>query len=163
MRRWKMTEIRVLGWTIYFDGLFFAQYKELMGAADKARAADPIHYESKRAVKLFAATRRLIFEEIPKDPSDPRFRQSNTLGEDYRHWFRAKYFQQYRIFFRLNEKEKIIIFAWMNDDGTKRAYDSRTDAYRVFRKMLERGRPSDDWVTLLKEAKQTPSKIEGDL
>nr|WP_232465207.1 type II toxin-antitoxin system YhaV family toxin [Oleiphilus messinensis] len=32
----------------------------------------------------------------------------------------------------------------MNDEKTKRAYDSKTDAYRVFEKMLSSGRPPDD-------------------
>jgi toxin YhaV len=157
-----MTDIQIKGWSIYFDALFLAQYRELMKAVSKAQAADPLNYESKRVAKLFAATRKLIFEDIPSNPADPRFRQGNTLGEDHKHWFRAKYFQQYRIFFRFGEAEKIIIFAWMNDDGTKRAYDSKTDAYRVFRKMLERGRPADDWATLLKEAKKTTVDWDGD-
>lgn len=157
-----MTELKIHGWTIYLDSLFLAQYRELMNAVKKARAADPDHYESKRVAKLFAATRKLIFEEIPKDPSDPRFRQGNTLGEGHKHWFRAKYFQQYRIFFRFSEKDRIIIIAWMNDEGTERACDSKTDAYRVFRKMLERGRPPDDWAALLKEAKTATLEWDGD-
>ncbi len=162
-RRSKMTDIRIGGWAIYFDSLFYAQYKELMNLVGKARAMDPANYQSKRITKLFVATRRLIFEDIPSNPSDPRFRQGNTLGEEYKHWFRAKFFQQYRIFFRFSEREKVIIFAWMNDEDTKRAYDSKTDAYRVFRKMLQNGRPPDDWQTLLREAKKTTSQIEEEI
>jgi toxin YhaV len=158
-----MTEIKINGWTIYLDSLFLAQYRELMDGVKKARIADPENYESRRVAKLFAATRKLIFEEIPANPFDPRFRQGNTLGEDHKHWFRAKYFQQYRIFFRFSEKDKVLIFAWMNDEGTKRAYESKTDAYRVFRRMLERGRPPDDWETLLKEARIATREWSDDL
>jgi toxin YhaV len=43
----------------------------------------------------------------------------------------------------------VIIFAWVNDDTTLRAYDSRTDAYRVFKGMLEDGNPPGDWKALL--------------
>lgn len=157
-----MTEIRIHGWNIYFDALFLAQYTALMWAVSMERQVDPDGYESRRVTKLFAATRKLIFEDIPGNPSDPRFRQGNTLGEEYRHWFRAKYFQQYRIFFRFSGKEKTIIFAWMNDEDTKRAYDSKTDAYRVFRKMLERGRPPDDWAALLREARKTTVDWDAD-
>jgi toxin YhaV len=157
-----MIEIKIHEWSIYFDPLFLGQYSKLIEAVERARAADAENFESKRVAKLFAATRKLIFEEIPKNPSDPRFRQGNTLGEDHKHWFRAKYFQQYRIFFRFSDKDKIIIYAWMNDESTKRAYDSRTDAYRVFKKMLERGRPPDDWPTLLKEAKKATRDWKGD-
>ncbi|WP_336742164.1 type II toxin-antitoxin system YhaV family toxin [Aureimonas altamirensis] len=33
-----------------------------------------------------------------------------------------------------------------------RTYDAKTDAYRVFKGMLERGNPPDDWETLRKAA-----------
>lgn len=156
-----MTDIRINGWTIYLDALFLAQYQELMQGVSKAREMDPLNYEYKRVAKLFAATRKLIFEDIPDNPADARFRQGNTLGEDYKHWFRAKYFQQYRIFFRFGEKEKVIVYAWMNDESTKRAYESKTDAYRVFKRMLDRGNPPDDWADLLKEAKAATEAYKG--
>lgn len=34
---------------------------------------------------------------------------------------------------------------WVNAEDSKRAYESRDDAYRVFRKMLDSGHPPDDW------------------
>jgi toxin YhaV len=40
----------------------------------------------------------------------------------------------------------------VNDENTLRAYESGDDAYRVFRKMLNKGQPPDDWDTLLHEA-----------
>jgi toxin YhaV len=46
----------------------------------------------------------------------------------------------------------MIVYAWVNDDDTKRAYESSDDAYRVFRKMLESGHPPDDWDQLLSQA-----------
>ena len=46
----------------------------------------------------------------------------------------------------------MIVYAWLNDDDTKRAYESSDDAYRVFRKMLETGHPPDDWNQLLNQA-----------
>jgi toxin YhaV len=46
----------------------------------------------------------------------------------------------------------VIVYAWVNDEDTKPAYESSDDAYRVFRKMLENGRPPDDWLQLLAEA-----------
>lgn len=158
-----MTEIQINGWHIYFVPLFLDQYHQLTTAVEKDRIADPRNFESKRAAKLFAATRKLIFEDIPKGPSDPHFRQGNTLGEHHKHWFRAKFFQQYRIFFRFSEKDKVIVYAWMNDENTKRAYDSKSDAYRVFKRMLEWGRPPDDWPTLLREAKKATLDWKGNL
>jgi len=81
------------------------------------------------------------------------YRQGGALGDAHRHWFRAKFFQQYRLFFRFHTQSKIIVYAWVNDEWSKRAYKSTTDAYLVFRKMLRKGRPPDDWDRLLEEAR----------
>ena len=52
------------------------------------------------------------------------------------------------------------LFAWVNDENSKRAYDSNTDAYRVFQKMLDSGHPPNDWDDLLKEAKEEMNRLE---
>lgn len=106
----------------------------------------------KNASKRLAAILKLAFEVIPQDPGRAEYRQAGTLGEKHKHWFRAKFFQQYRLFFRYHAQSKIIVYAWVNDEDTKRAYESGDDAYRVFRKMLENGHPPGDWVALLSEA-----------
>ncbi len=82
------------------------------------------------------------------------------MGDTHKHWFRAKFFQQYRLFFRFHLKSRIIVFAWVNDEMIKRAYDSKTDAYRVFKKMLDSGRPPDDWDALLREARNEANRFE---
>ena len=79
-------------------------------------------------------------------------RQGGTPGDHRKHWFRAKYFQQYRLFYRFNSDAKVVLVAWMNDDKTLRAYGSKTDAYATFKGMLEDGNPPDDFDVLLKEA-----------
>jgi NADH:ubiquinone oxidoreductase subunit 4 (subunit M) len=57
------------------------------------------------------------------------------------------------LFFRYQASTKIIVIAWVNDENSKRAYGTKSDAYVVFRKMLARGNPPDDWNGLLKESK----------
>jgi toxin YhaV len=54
----------------------------------------------------------------------------------------------------------VIVYAWVNDEHTKRAYESSDDAYRVFRKMLESGHPPDDWNMLLTEARAEAHRLE---
>ena len=49
---------------------------------------------------------------IPQDPTRPEYRQGDTLGDEHKHWFRAKFFQQYRLFFRFHAQAKVIVFAW---------------------------------------------------
>lgn len=52
------------------------------------------------------------------------------------------------------------MLAWVNDEDTKRAYESSDDAYRVFRKMLESGHPPDDWSQLLTEARAEGQRLQ---
>jgi toxin YhaV len=47
----------------------------------------------------------------------------------------------------------------VNDEDTKRAYESGDDAYRVFRKMLQAGHPPDDWNALLAEARRQSDRL----
>lgn len=58
--------------------------------------------------------------------------------------------QQFRLFFRYDTQSRIIIYGWVNDESTKRAYGSRTDAYRIFQKRLTAGDPPTDWNDLIK-------------
>jgi toxin YhaV len=96
---------------------------------------------------------------IPQDPTREDYRQGSTLGAEHRHWFRAKFFQQYRLFFRFHSEARLIVYAWVNDEDTKRAYGSADDAYRVFRKMLASGQPPGDWDQLLNEAKAGAARL----
>ncbi|NGZ29302.1 MAG: type II toxin-antitoxin system YhaV family toxin, partial [Magnetococcales bacterium] len=94
-------------------------------------------------------------EIIPQDPTRAEYRQGHTLGEHRKHWFRAKFFQQYRLFFRYHATAKVIVYAWVNDESTKRAYESDQDAYRVFGKMVANGCPPDHWEDLLAQARSS--------
>ena len=40
-----------------------------------------------------------------------------------------------------------------NDTKSKHAYESKTDAYRVFARMLDNDNSSNDWQTLLQQSK----------
>ena len=147
--------VEINGWSIYAHPLFLDQLDALIGDVERARKKDPAGYKKKRAAKLLAAVLKVAFEDIPGDPTRDVYRQGDTLGHDYKHWFRAKFLQQFRLFFRYQQSHtsRIIILAWVNDDSTLRAYGSATDAYAVFRKMLKQGNPPDDWNALAESAK----------
>jgi toxin YhaV len=140
------------GWTVFAHPLFISQLDTLVQQVSALKEKDPLGYVKKNATKRLAAITKLAFDVIPQDPKRPEYRQGNTLGEEHKHWFRAKFFQQYRLFFRFHAPSKVIVLAWVNDEDTKRAYESNEDAYRVFRKMLESGHPPDDWDQLLAQA-----------
>ena len=148
------------GWTVFAHPLFVAQLEDLTRQVEVLKQKDPVGYVRKNASKRLAAITKLAFDVIPQDPTRPEYRQGNSLGGDHKHWFRAKFFQQYRLFFRYHAPSKVLVFAWVNDDDTKRAYESSDDAYRVFRKMLAAGHPPDDWTQLLTQALNEGHRLE---
>ncbi|MGN6229752.1 MAG: type II toxin-antitoxin system YhaV family toxin, partial [Trinickia sp.] len=125
------------GWTIFGHPCFLDQFQSLVEEVEEFKRKLPREYHKKNAAKRLAAIVKLAFEIIPHDPENSDYRQGGTLGDDRKHWFRAKFFQQYRLFFRYHKQSKIIILGWVNDDKTKRAYGSASDAYKVFSKMLD--------------------------
>ena len=140
------------GWRVFAHPLFLNEYESLAQKVQTLKDNNPVNYTKKNAVKRLAAIHKLAFEVIPAEPTIPEYRQGSTLGDNHKHWFRAKFFQQYRLFFRFHSASKIIVLAWVNDEKNKRAYGSKNDAYRIFEKMLNNGHPPDDWKQLLKEA-----------
>jgi toxin YhaV len=142
------------GWTLYQHPLFAQQLAALQSEVEGLKAKHPQSYTSKNATKRLAAIHTLVFDFIPQDPARDDYRQGQTLGSAYKHWFRAKFFQHYpnqtRLFFRYHAASKIIVYAWVNDEGSLRAYESSDDAYRVFAKMLKAGNPPDDWAALVR-------------
>lgn len=154
----------VNGWTIFAHSLLLDQLERATVAVEAAKAADPAGFQATAQAKLLAMLVKLLFETIPADPSRPEYRQGETLGASRKHWFRAKFGNgRFRLFFRFDSKTKIIIFAWVNDENSLRTYGAKTDAYRVFRAMLDKGNPPDDWKDLLAAASAEPivARLEG--
>jgi toxin YhaV len=116
------------------------------------RAKSPSRYKSGANAKVLANIVELALKRIPQDPTLPRYRQGDTLGKNYKHWFREKFSNgRFRLFFRYDLASKIIVYAWVNDSKTLRSYGAASDAYAVFSSMLSRGNPPDNWNELLKQ------------
>ncbi|MGV3622584.1 MAG: type II toxin-antitoxin system YhaV family toxin [Archangium sp.] len=146
--------MQINGWEVFAHPLFLDQVERLMTAVEKEKAKNPREYQFKANFKVLAAIHELVFVVIPADPTKPEYRQGNALGGEFKHWFRAKFGgQRFRLFFRFDTRAKIIVYAWVNDEDTLRTYGSKTDAYAVFRKMLNRGNPPDSWSELVKSAR----------
>ncbi|WP_426166361.1 type II toxin-antitoxin system YhaV family toxin [Pseudoduganella sp. R-31] len=120
----KPTPLVIHGWTVFAHPLFLSQLEALRGQVEAQKQKDPQGYVKKNAAKRLAAITKLAFDQIPQDPARAEYRQGATLGGEHKHWFRAKFFQQYRIFFRFHASSKVIVLAWVNDESTKRAYES---------------------------------------
>ena len=142
------------GWTVLAHPYFLSQFKDFLADFEESRQKYPIDYKKKAAYKLLAALQKVAFTDIPQNPTDSNYRQGDTLGKNYKSWFRAKFGNgRYRLFFRYNLEQRIIILAWVNDEDTLRTRGSKTDAYHVFSKMLDNGNPPNNWNDLLKDAK----------
>jgi toxin YhaV len=150
----------VNGWKLYVHPLFHGQLIDLVEQVEGLADKNPAAYKEAAATKLLAMINRLIREIIPRDPNAPEFRQGNTLGKDNRHWFRAKFHQSHRLFYRFATKEKVIIYACLNDEKTLRKAGSKTDPYSVFRGMLEAGDPPGSIADSLQRSKDLKTRAE---
>jgi toxin YhaV len=143
------------GWRLFlhpaFKGTFDRLVAELAELAELEQAR-PRDHRSHPKAKLLRRIVDLILDEIPSDRASPKYRQGTTLGGAHRHWRRAKFLRRFRLFFRYSEKERIIIYAWINDENTLRMAGVRSDPYAVFRRRLSGGDPPDSWDDLMREA-----------
>ncbi len=99
--------ITINGWAIFAHPLFLNQLNMLIKQVETQQQKDPANYQKKNCTKRLAAISNLIFDIIPQDPTRPEYRQGDTLGEEHKHWFRAKFFQQYRLFFATTNGAKL--------------------------------------------------------
>ena len=116
MSNGKATPLLIHGWAVFAHPLFLEQLEALAQQVEAFKQKDSVGYLKKNVTKRLAAITKLAFDVIPQDPTRSEYRQGNTLGDDYKHWFRAKFYQQYRLFFRYHAPSKVIVFAWVNDE-----------------------------------------------
>jgi toxin YhaV len=146
----------VNGWRLFAHPLFTQQLDSLTSRVEALASKAPDTYRDQPATKLLATIRRYILEIIPKDPNAAEFRQGNTLGQDNRHWFRAKFHERYRLFYRFSSHDKVIIYAWVNDEDSLRKAGAKTDPYTIFRNMLASGHPPNTLSQLLTASNEFP-------
>jgi toxin YhaV len=155
----KAPERRKSGWQLFAHPAFSAVFDTLVGEVARLRSANPAGYIQHPKTKLLKRIIDLIEVEIPRDPGAVEYALGSTLGPEHRHWRRAKFLGRFRLFFRYSSKERVIIYAWVNDENTLRQAGGRNDPYTVFKALLRSARPPDDWNALSQEAaswKQRP-------
>ena len=155
------TPLTINGWTILVHPLFLEQLERLVAAVEADKTKDPKNYKGRPNAKLLAAIAEITLKRIPANPADTRYRQGDTLGDEFKHWFREKFGNgRFRLFFRFDSRAKILIYAWVNDQQTLRTYGSRNDAYAVFAAMLKNGNPPDDWQSLVATCKDAHALVD---
>jgi toxin YhaV len=143
--------VAVNGWRIGFHAALLLQLEKLTAAVEEERSRNPERPSRSQPAQILASLRKLMFEDVPQDPGRKIYRQGDTLGKKRKHWFRAKFGNgRYRLFFRYRLSDRILVFAWVNDERSLRTYGSSTDAYAVFARMLDDDDPPDDWDRLLR-------------
>jgi toxin YhaV len=151
--------LTVNGWRIGFHPALLLQLERLIRAAEEDSRRNPDRRNASQPALILAGLRKLIFEDVPANPASAAFRQGGTLGPHRKHWFRAKFGNgRYRLFFRYRTSDRILLFAWVNDERSLRTYGSATDAYATFRRMLDDDNPPDDWSALLRTC-STPETV----
>ena len=141
-------------WVLLSDPWFDEQLDSLEIEVTNRRQRDPQGFIKSNAAKRLRMIYLLSREIVPIDPSSIHYRLGKTLRSEYKHWRRAKFLQQFRLFFRYDSSSKIILYSWFNDAESLRAYGSKSDAYAIFQKMLDQGNPPNTWVELLDSIKR---------
>jgi toxin YhaV len=140
------------GWWLLSWGEFQRQFARLVEEVDQLRRRDAAAYVSHPKAKLLAAILRLMVQDVPRDPGHQDFRQGTTLGPAYTGWFRARFFQRFRLFYRFRSTDRVIVYTWVNTETGLRKSGDKNDPYLVFRKMLDRGSPPTDFDQLVRES-----------
>ncbi len=140
------------GWLVLAHPHFEDQYARWYNQVVELKRRDPVGYKSAEQTKRFAALDRLAFDVIPSNPAADRYLLGSTLGSENRNWRRAKFGAQYRLFFRFDSVNKIIVLGLVNFSDSLRAYGSMNDAYLVFSKLLAAGDPPGAWDELLEQS-----------
>ena len=151
----------VNGWTILVWTQFAERWTALRREVDRLRERDPHGYRTHPLTKFLRHLSDIVLKHVPQDPGASRYRQGNKLGATYRGWHRARFNQRFRLFFRYSTEQKIIVCGWLNDDATLRKEGARSDAYAVYRRMLESGQPPNDWAELVASSiPLSPGEVE---
>jgi hypothetical protein len=58
------------------------------------------------------------------------------------------------------QAQKIIIHAWVNDEGSLPKSGSKTDAYSVFKAMLKTGEPPTSFTEILRASKEMAAQAD---
>lgn len=148
------------GWSLFQHALFGDQLRSLTKAVEELATSDSKGFQAHPKAKLLNTLRKFILETIPANPNAPEFRQGNTLGADNRHWFRAKFHERFRLFFRFSSKDKVIIYVWVNDEASLRKRGATSDVYEVFKRMLGSGYPPKSFAELKKQASAIPEQAQ---
>ena len=141
------------GWKLFAHPAFSETFDALVAEVERLRTADRKGYRQHPKTKLLKRIVDLVeIENFRATQGRPNIRWATLLGPEHRHWRRAKFLGRFRLFFRYSSKDRVIIYAWLNDQNTLRKAGGRNDPYTIFNSLLRKRRPPDGWDALMMEA-----------
>ena len=141
-------------WRIFIHESLEKQLEKLAGSVAWMHVAEQTTSKNNRQKKVLKAIKRAMYESVPAAPGRAEHRLGHTIGREHTAWFRVKLLQQFRLFYRYDSVQKVIVYVWVNDAESLRAYGSKTDAYALFQKMLASGYPPGSFEELLKQSRE---------
>ncbi len=133
------------GWTILFTEPFVSSYRDLSANARRLKGElSDVEYAQHPDVKLFLAVRELTKEVIPSDPHHRDYQLRGELAKFRRTKGRGLP-RRYRLFWAFSDRSKAIIFIYLNGTDSLRKEGGRTDPYRLFAGMVQRGAVGSDF------------------
>lgn len=148
-----MKPIEANGWKIYFTPIFYQQWWTLKGNVEKLKVKLPLEkFTIHPQAKLLKAIDNGIKKKILLDPLASHFALTGSL----RRYSRLKKMglpSRYRLFFRVFPQQKTIIILWL---GWPRKQGDKSDCYRVFEKLVGKGKFPQTIDELIQDAKLLP-------
>lgn len=141
-------------WRIFIHESLEKQLEKLAGSVAWMHVAEQTTSKNNSHKKVLKAIKRAMYESVPSAPGRAEHRLGHTIGRENTAWFRVKVLQQFRLFYRYDSVQKVIVYVWVNDEESLRAYGSKTDAYALFQKMLASGYPPGSFEELLKQSRE---------
>lgn len=146
------------GWTLYYHHVFGDRYAAMRARAKELKkqlATDD--FVRHPDVRLVAAVRRVILDIIPEDPNRSDFWLKGNLAM----FRRVKGYglpDRYRLFYVFSTQVKVVIVLYVNDSGTLRKEDARTDPYEVFSDLVRSGQIGSDFEENLEQWRRAQSR-----
>ncbi|MEM9510350.1 MAG: type II toxin-antitoxin system YhaV family toxin [Cyanobacteria bacterium P01_E01_bin.35] len=129
--------MKINGWTILFHPLFNDQWQQLLNLVKSLRSRlSQEDFGQHPQVKLFKALTVGIEEKIPNDPLASYFALRKPLDK-YSRLKKMGLPNRYRLFFKVFPQQKAIVILWL---GFPRKEGDKKDCYRVFAKMVKKGK-----------------------
>lgn len=129
--------MKINGWTILFHPLFDDQWQQLLNLVKSLRSRlSQEDFVQHPQVKLFKALTVGIEEKIPNEPLASYFALRKPLDK-YSRLKKMGLPNRYRLFFKVFPQQKVIVILWL---GFPRKEGDKKDCYRVFAKMVKKGR-----------------------